>query len=68
MRGLYLYVLKNQFDPYLNLWLKERERLDITSEWLFPSKINGEWDNDNQLNTSTMDSWTDGFTKFFIIF
>ena len=61
---LYLYVLKNQFDPYLNLWLKERERLGITSEWLFPSKINGEWDNDNQLNTSTMDSWTDGFTKF----
>ena len=61
---LYLYVLKNQFEPYLKLWLEERERLGITSEWLFPSKTGTEWDNDKQLNTTTMDSWTDGFTKF----
>lgn len=61
---LYLYVLKNQFDPYLKLWLEEREKLGITSEWLFPLKVGNEWDNDNQMNISTMDSWTDGFTKF----
>ena len=61
---LYLYVLKNQFDPYLKLWLEERERLGITSEWLFPLKIGTEWDNDKQMNTSMMDGWTDGFTKF----
>lgn len=61
---LYLYVLKNQFDPYLKLWLEERERLGITSEWLFPLKVGNEWDNDQQMNTSTMDSWTDGFSKF----
>lgn len=61
---LHLYVLKNQFDPYLKLWLEERERLGITSEWLFPLKVGNEWDNDNQMNISTMDSWTDSFTKF----
>ena len=61
---LHLYVLKNQFDPYLKLWLEERERLGITSEWLFPLKNGTEWDNNKQLNTSAMDSWTDGFTKF----
>ena len=61
---LYLYVLKNQFDPYLKLWLEERDRLGITSEWLFPLKTGTEWDNDKQMNTSMMDSWTDGFTKF----
>lgn len=61
---LYLYVLKNQFDPYLKLWLEERERLGITSKWLFPLKVGSEWDNDKQMNITTMDSWTDNFTKF----
>lgn len=61
---LYLYVLKNPFDPYLKLWLEERTRLGIASEWLFPLKNGTEWDNDRQLNISTMDSWTDGFTNF----
>ena len=61
---LYLYVLKNQFDPYLKLWLEERKKLGITSEWLFPSKNGTEWDNDNQMNITTMDGWVDGFTKF----
>ena len=61
---LHLYVLKNQFDPYLKLWLEEREKLGITSEWLFPLKSGTEWNNDKQLNISTMDSWTNGFTKF----
>lgn len=61
---LYLYVLKNQFDPYLKLWLEERKRLGITSEWLFPSKTGSEWDNNSQMNTTAMDSWTEGFTKF----
>ena len=31
-----LYVLKKEFDPYLELWLAERKRLGIDSEWLFP--------------------------------
>ena len=61
---LYLYVLKNQFYPYLKLWMEEREKLGITSEWLFPLKNGNEWDNDNQMNTTTMDGWVDGFTKF----
>ena len=61
---LYLYVLKNQFDPYLKLWLEERQNLGLTSEWLFPLKLGTEWDNDKQLSITTMDSWTDGFTRF----
>lgn len=59
---LELYVLKKPFDPYLKLWLEERGRLGITSEWLFPRKENGKWV-DEPLKTDTMDNWVDGFSK-----
>lgn len=60
---LNLYVFKNNFDKYLNLWLDEREKLGITSEWLFPAKINGEWSETEQLSVSTLDSWADSYSK-----
>ena len=31
------YTLKNGFKPYFDLWMEERERIGIESEWLFPS-------------------------------
>lgn len=55
---LNLYVLKNQFDPYLNLWMKEREKLGFESEWLFPDMK----DFNKPIGTSTMDSWKDEFS------
>ncbi len=57
---LYLYVLKKPFDPYLNLWMKEREEKGIESEWLFPDAN----DASQQLKTDVMDNWVDSYTKF----
>lgn len=57
---LYLYVLKKPFDPYLKLWMDERERLNIESEWLFPDPN----DPTKQLRTEIMDGWIDSYSKF----
>lgn len=56
-----LYTLAKSFNPYLELWLKKREELDITGEWLFP-KINksGECINE-RIDISTIDSWAESF-------
>ena len=59
-KKIYLYVLKSSFEPYLKLWMEERERLGIESEWLFPDKN----DPNKQMSTETMDGWKDGFSKF----
>ena len=62
--GKYLtvYVMSNKFKPYLNLWLKQREELGITSEWLFPiQNENSEW---GQMNPDTLNSWALTFTNF----
>lgn len=59
-KKIYLYVLKNSFEPYLKLWMEERKRLGIESEWLFPDKN----DPTKQMSTDTMDSWKDGFSNF----
>ena len=37
------YVIKEAFKPYFDLWMKERERLEINSEYLFVSKKGGEY-------------------------
>lgn len=53
------YTLAKKFKPYLDLWLKYREDNGICSEWLFPRKGFP----DEQIRTSTIDSWGDRFTK-----
>lgn len=55
-----LYVLKREFDPYLNLWLDQRKKNGITSEWLFPSPTN----QDEPIKPETLDNWVDSYTKF----
>lgn len=57
---IFRYVLSHDFTPYLNLWLKERERLGIESEWLIPVKENDEW---VQMNISTLNSWALTFSR-----
>lgn len=46
------YTLAHKFKPYLDLWMKEREKKGITSEWLFVSS-----DGTSQLTRTTVDSW-----------
>lgn len=58
-KQLECFCLAKQFKPYLDNWLKYREKNNIHSEWLFPAK-----DNPNEhLPISTMNSWATSFTK-----
>ena len=58
-----LYTLAAPFNPYLNLWLEERRRLGITSEWLFPKKTADGWENE-PMPVTTLDSWARTFSAF----
>lgn len=58
---LTLYIL-SAVDKYLELWLKRRGELGIESDWLFPKCENGIW-LDEPISTTTLDSWTNGFSK-----
>ena len=58
---LELFTLASPFDPYLKLWLEERQRIGIISEWLFPKKQDGKWI-DEPMPITTLDSWSRSFT------
>lgn len=49
---LELYTLKKQFDPYLNLWLKQRKELGIEGEYLF-----------QDIKIDTLNSWAKTFSR-----
>ena len=53
------YTLAKKFKPYLDLWMKQREREKIQSEWLFTD--NYHWDQHIQI--TTMNSWANTFTR-----
>lgn len=55
------YSIVQVLKPYLDLWLKEREELEIDNEWLFISNKNDEW---KQMKVSTVDCWTDSWGKY----
>ena len=46
------YTLVSKFKPYLELWLEERKRREIDSEWLFPAI-----DGDGPIKITTVNSW-----------
>lgn len=56
----YKYVLKNGFQEYLDLWLKERKRLEIDNEELFVTRRDEEW---IPAQDTTLQSWATQFTK-----
>lgn len=56
---LYKWTLANEFKPYLDLWLKEREKLGIDNEYLFVTKQKGQW---VQMPVSTLNSWAKIFS------
>ncbi len=66
-RKMELFVMRKPFDHYLLLWMKERERLGITSEWLFPKRTGTKnkyvYDDDEHLSTRALDGWTKIITR-----
>lgn len=57
---IHCYTLRHKFKPYLDMWLAERKKRGIESEWLFPLKDN----NNEHLKPETLNSWANTFTKF----
>lgn len=56
---IYVYTLSKSFKPYFDLWMEERKRLGIESEWLF-------YDHDDpsqQINPDTLNSWALTFSR-----
>jgi len=62
-KPLELYTIVSPFQPYLDLWMEERQRLGINSQWLFPKKKDGKWV-DEPIQTTTLDSWARSFSIF----
>lgn len=57
---LYAYTLVHGFKPYLDMWIAERERLGIDSEWLFISPCDGGY---KQMEITTLNSYADTFSR-----
>lgn len=57
-----VYTLAKPFKPYLTYWLEERERLGITSDWLFPKQKDGKW-TDEHIEIPMMNSMARTFTN-----
>lgn len=53
------YTLAKKFKPYLDAWIKEREKRGINSEWLFPAHN----DNTKQISTASLNSWANTFSR-----
>lgn len=53
------YTLAKRFQPYLDLWLEERKRSSIKSEWLFPKPT----DPTQHIETPTANSYANTFSK-----
>lgn len=53
------YTLAKKFKPYLDLWMGQREKAGIQSEWLFPSATNM----NEHVITSTLNSWAAAFSR-----
>lgn len=53
------YTLAKKFNPYFKMWMNERDRLGIESEWLFPVRDNPA----AHIGVSTVNSWAETFTR-----
>lgn len=62
-KQLHKWSLVSKIKPYLELWIKEREALEVPNEFkdeLFISKRNGVW---QSMKESTLSSWAENFSK-----
>lgn len=57
-----VYILAKQFKPYLELWLEERNRLGIKSDWLFPKYKGEEWV-DEKIEPTLIDSFARTYSR-----
>ena len=53
------YVLSKPFKPYFDLWMEERKKKGIKSEWLFPNPD----DLSKARSISTVNSWANTFSN-----
>ena len=53
------YTLAKKFKPYLQMWLDERKRIGLESEWLFPLKANPA----EHIGVATANSWANALTR-----
>ena len=53
------YTLAKKFKPYLQMWLDERKRIGLESEWLFPLKANPV----EHIGVATANSWANALTR-----
>lgn len=56
---IYCYTLAKEFKPYLDLWMEQRKKEGIESEWLFPLPK----DPTKHMGISTMNSYATTFTN-----
>lgn len=52
------YVLAKPFKPYFELWMEQREKDGVKSEWLFPDRE----DTAKHLSANTLNSWAETFS------
>ncbi len=57
-----IYVVVDSFKKYFDLWMEERKRENIESEWLLVGKQE-EDGTYSQMSTTTLDSWAITFTN-----
>ena len=59
--GKYLncYTLAKKFKPYFDLWMSEREKDGVVSEWLFPVKENPS----EHIQIATVNSWMNSLSR-----
>lgn len=53
------YTLAKKFNPYLEMWMQERKRLGIESEWLFPDRSNSS----EPMKISTANSFANTYSR-----
>lgn len=53
------YTIAKDFKPYFDLWIEDRKRRGIESEWLFPDKK----DSEKHMSADTLNSWALTYSK-----
>ena len=58
---IHKYILIGKFKPYFDLWMAERERLEVDCEELFVIQRRGVW---GAMKESSLNTYTNHFSKF----
>lgn len=58
-KQLECYTLAKRFKPYYDAWMRERENLDIRSEWLFPSPK----EPNEPRKIASLNAWAEDYTE-----